>query len=136
MFTWNNLLRFSLYFQSIFYFIAGINHFLNPKFYLPLIPEYIPWHDFINIFSGIAEILLAIGILFKSIRKISSLLIMLMLIAFIPSHWYFIQIGSCVDDGLCVDPIIGCLRLLLVHPILILWAYSVYQLPINKKAPH
>jgi uncharacterized membrane protein len=116
--------------------VAGINHFLNPQFYLPLIPEYIPWHEFINIFSGIAEILLAIGILFKNTRKISSLLIMLMLIAFIPSHWYFIQIGSCIDGGLCVDPIIGWLRLLLIHPILILWAYSVYKLPINKKAPH
>ena len=136
MFPKNTVVKFNLLIQSGFYFVAGINHFLNPQFYLPLIPEYIPWHEFVNIFSGIAEILLAIGILIKSTRKISSLLIMLMLIAFIPSHWYFIQIGSCIDSGLCVDPIIGWLRLLLIHPILILWAYSVFKLPINKKAPH
>ena len=55
-------------------------------------------------------------------------LIIVLLIFFIPSHVYFIKIGSCVPNGLCVNPIIGWLRLVIVHPILILWAWYVGKL--------
>ena len=48
-----------------------------------------------------------------------------MLIAFIPSHIWFIEIGSCVEGGLCVDEWISWLRLLIIHPVLIYWAYWV-----------
>jgi hypothetical protein len=48
-----------------------------------------------------------------------------MLISFIPAHIYFIQIGSCVEGGMCVSEWIGWARLLIIHPLLIWWALSV-----------
>lgn len=117
--------KVSVYVLILFYLGGGINHFLNPAFYLPLIPEYLPFHNFINVISGVAEIVLALGIVFKPTRKIASYLIVLMLIAFIPAHIYFIQLGSCIAEGLCVAKWIGWLRLVIVHPILIYWALLV-----------
>lgn len=106
-----------------FYLFAGINHFISPEFYLPLIPPYLPNHDLINILAGIAEIILAVGMFFPATRRISAYGIIAMLIAFIPSHWYMIQLDSCITDDFCFDPIVGWVRLVVIHPILILWAW-------------
>lgn len=119
-----DLKKINLYLLFGFYFAAGLNHFINPEFYYPLIPDYLPFDRAINIASGLIEMALATGLLVPRTRKWASNLIMLMLIAFIPSHIYFIQIGSCVEGGLCVPAWIGWARLLIVHPILIAWAWS------------
>ncbi len=115
--------KLSLYLMAAFYAYAGANHFINPEFYGPLIPDYLPFPEFINSLSGILEIVAAMGLLFWKTRRWSVFLILAMLIAFIPSHIYFIQIGSCVPDGLCIPFWGAWIRLLVVHPILMLWAY-------------
>lgn len=114
------LLRYLL---SLFFVFAGVNHFVNPEFYLPLIPPYFPYPDAINLVSGIIEIGFGVGLLIRKVSKYAAWGIIALLVAFIPSHVYFIQIGSCVPDGLCVPELLGWLRLVLVHPILIGWAY-------------
>ncbi len=118
------LTRLSRWVLASSYLFAGVNHFLNPTFYLPLIPPYFPFPEEINVLSGVAEILLGIGVLVPFSRKWALRGIIILLIAFIPSHIYFIQIGSCVEGGLCTRPAVGWIRLVLVHPLLILWAYS------------
>jgi uncharacterized membrane protein len=120
--------KISLYVLAMFYIVAGINHFVNPGFYFSLIPEYFVYLELINYLSGIAEVVLGIGLLFNQTRRISSYLIVLLLLAFIPSHVYFIQIGSCVDGGLCIPEWGSWLRLVAVHPFLIWWAWSVRNL--------
>lgn len=112
----------SLYLQAGFYTLAGVNHFVNPGFYLPLIPDYLPFTDLINTLSGLVEIALGLGLIFITTRRIAALGIAAMLIAFIPSHVFFIQLGSCVDGGLCVPEWLGWARLIVIHPLLILWA--------------
>ena len=114
----------NIWVQSFFYLFAGIYHFLNPQFYYDLIPPYLPWPYWINILAGIAEIVLAIGLINRATRKKAANGIIILLIAFVPSHIYFIQVGSCIEDGLCVAPWIGWIRLLLIHPILIYWAWT------------
>jgi len=113
----------SLYAQSGFYILAGTNHFLNPSFYYGLIPDYLPYHSIINYFSGGVEVVLGALLLFGKTRTGAVYGIILMLIAFIPTHVYFIQLGSCIEDGLCTHPAIGWIRLVLVHPLLMLWAW-------------
>ena len=108
----------------IFYIVAGLNHFRDPDFYIPLIPDYFPFPTAINVISGIIEILLGIGLIFSRTRTISAYLIILMLISFIPSHVYFIQIGSCIEGGLCVPEWVGWVRLIIIHPLLIWWAWA------------
>jgi len=120
-----DLKKANLFLLSGFYVFAGANHFVNPEFYYELIPDYLPFPDVINLIAGVAEVLLGAGLLFKSTRKWSSYLLVAMLISFIPSHIYFLQIGSCIEGGLCVAEWISWVRLFVIHPLLIFWALSV-----------
>lgn len=108
-----------------FYAFAGINHFINPEFYYPLIPEYLGYPESLNISSGIFEILLAIGVALPKTRLLAVKGIILMLIAFLPSHIYFITEGGCMSESLCVPLWVTWVRLIVIHPLLILWAWSV-----------
>jgi len=111
------------YLLGFFFLVAGANQFLNPDFYFPLIPDYLPSPYIINIVSGIVEIVLGLCVLWERHSTSAAWGIVVLLIFFIPSHVYFIQIGSCVEDGLCVPKWVAWIRLLLIHPILIYWAY-------------
>ena len=119
----HNLKIIGLYLMAGFYLFGGINHFRTPEFYVPLIPVYLPEPDLLNILAGIAEIVLAIGLLIPSTRKWAAWGVIAMLLAFIPSHVYFIQLSSCIPDVLCAAEWMGWIRLLLIHPLLIAWAW-------------
>ncbi len=109
---------------SVFFIIAGVNHFIMPWFYEPLIPEVFLLIQEINYFSGFLEILFGAGLFFQKTRYASAIGIIALLICFIPAHIYFIQMGSCVSEGLCVHPSIAWIRLLLIHPLLIYGAWK------------
>jgi uncharacterized membrane protein len=68
--------------MPLFYIFAGINHFINPDFYLRLIPDWLPQHELSNDAGGGIEILLGIGWIPKRTRKISAWLIIAMLTVF------------------------------------------------------
>lgn len=116
-----------IYGLGYFYLAAGMNHFLNPDFYIPLIPPFFPKPDWITFISGLLEIVVGVGVFFTRYRKIAAWGIILLLICFLPSHIYFIQQGSCIGGGLCVPEWVGWVRLVLVHPLLILWPYWVQK---------
>lgn len=117
--------KLALYLMAGFYLFAGINHFINPDFYYGLIPEFVPFPVFTNYLVGVIEVVLGILLLFKKSRRFSAKGIVLLLVLLIPSHIYFIMIGSCVPDGLCIDEWISWSRLIVGQPLLILWAWSV-----------
>lgn len=118
----NKIKKIGLYVMAIFYLLAGLNHFINPEGYILLIPEYLPNHSLLNILAGIAEVGFATGLFFPKSRKLAAWGIILMLIAFIPAHIYFIQLDSCIENGLCLPPWTGWVRLIFIHPLLIAWA--------------
>lgn len=113
------------YLLGVFYVAAGVNHFISPEFYIPLIPPYFPYPEVINIVAGIAEIALGLMVFFHSTVRIACYGIIAMLVAFIPAHVYFVQIGSCIEGGLCTPQWLGWVRLVVIHPILILWAWWI-----------
>ena len=106
-------------------FVAGINHFFNPQFYFPLIPDYLPYPKTINLVSGILEVVFALLLISRNTRKFAGYGIIVLLILFIPSHVHFIKIGACVPGGLCTPLWVAWLRLLIIHPLLLLWAWSI-----------
>jgi uncharacterized membrane protein len=113
-----------LYLLIAFYLFAGFNHFINPRFYSPLIPPYLTqWTNSINMISGVAEIVLALCMIFPSTRMLASYGIIALLIAFIPAHIYMIQLGHFNLGKFQMTPTIGWIRLLMIHPVLIAWAY-------------
>jgi uncharacterized membrane protein len=44
---------------GVLFIAAGVNHFVSPRFYLRIMPPYIPWHSAMVYASGAAEILRA-----------------------------------------------------------------------------
>ena len=119
----NKLYKVSLHLMATLYMLAGLNHFLRPDNYLKIIPPYIPAHELMNILAGIAEIVLGLGLHFRVSRVWAAWGIIAMLIAFLPVHIYFVQVDSCIDESICLPPWTGWVRLLIIHPLLIGWAY-------------
>ena len=75
-----------LYVMGIICAILGILHFTNTGFYRPLMPKFMPAHDLLIYLSGVAEIILGIGVLFPQSRNLALWGIILMLIVFLIVH--------------------------------------------------
>lgn len=116
--------KISLYLQTVLYFLAGINHFLNTNFYIKLIPSYLPFPKNLVYISGIAEILLALFLLSTKFRIWAIWLIMAMLIAFLPIHIQMII--DAYNNKNEVLLWITIIRLPLQF-VLIYWIYSLRQ---------
>ncbi|MAU16886.1 MAG: hypothetical protein CMH46_15260 [Muricauda sp.] len=80
-----------LYSMAVMYMLAGIMHFIKPKMYIRIMPLYLPNHKLLVYLSGVAEILLGIGLCFESTRKLSILGIVLMLSIFLTVHFYMLS---------------------------------------------
>ena len=75
--------------MSVFYINVGIKHFIEPEWFLYIIPPYLSYIDLELVYiSGLFEIALGILLLFKKYRKIASYGIILLLIAVYPANIY------------------------------------------------
>ena len=108
----------------VFYIAAGINHFRNPGSYYTIIPNYLPYPVFINVFSGVAEIILGVLFLFSKTRTIAAYGIIALLIAFIPAHIVMIQNGFCLSNGYCLPVWATWVRLFPLQFLLMFWAWK------------
>lgn len=113
----------SLYVMAALYFVAGLNHFRSPASYESIIPNWMGDAGLLNIMAGVAEILLAVLLLVRSTRRWACYGIILMLIVFIPVHIHMIVEGLGIN-GRAVAPWILWVRLLVLQPLLIFWAWS------------
>jgi len=81
-------LPWHLYAMAFVYFIAGLNHFRNPKLYIKIIPAYFPNPKFLNSASGLAEIILGITLCIPEVSTYAAWGIIALLIAVFPTHIY------------------------------------------------
>lgn len=68
-----------------FMIYGGINHFLKPEMYYPFIPDFLP-QSFINLLSGVLEIVLGIGAFIPQTRSKATMGIFILMILFLPLH--------------------------------------------------
>lgn len=101
-----------------------------PDLYYRLIPGYLPCPAFINSAAGILEIILGAALLLAGDywRSWSALGIAILLVLFIPAHIWMIQQRGCAGE-FCTGPILAWARLLIIHPLLIAWAYYHHKNP-------
>jgi uncharacterized membrane protein len=78
--------RLLLYVMSAFYVFAGVNHFRDPGFYLPMMPPYLPWHAALVALSGVAEIGLGLALLVPAWRRFAAWGVMALLVAVFPAN--------------------------------------------------
>jgi len=120
--------QWPVYLMALLYLLAGLNHFRNPQSYYRIMPAYFEYPVLLNSLAGIAEIGLAILLLWNATRKWACCAIIAMLIAFIPVHIDMIQRGFCPEIAGTVQCAPGWIlwtRLLILQPFLIWWAWKI-----------
>lgn len=80
-----------LYLMAAMYIVAGLMHFVKPKMYMRIMPRYLPYHKELVFTSGIAEIVLGLGLCFSKTLKFSVYGIVLMLLVFLMVHFYMLS---------------------------------------------
>ncbi len=61
-----------LWLMGALYIAAGIYHFVDPAFYVKIMPPYLPWHLELVYLSGVAEILLGALVLIPATRSLAA----------------------------------------------------------------
>ena len=83
--------KMTIYFMSVGYIYVGIRHFIDPDFFLAIMPDYLPLHLEAVYLSGFFEILLGGMLLFKKYRKVAGWGLIALLIAVFPANIYLAQ---------------------------------------------
>ena len=74
--------------MSLLYITVGVKHFINPDFFVTIVPPIINWKEEAVLVSGFIEVLLGILLLFNQTRKLAAWGIILLLIAVLPANIY------------------------------------------------
>lgn len=71
---------------GILFIAVGVYHFVNPDFFIKIMPRYIPYHKAMVFWSGVAEILGGTGVLFSFSRTWAGWGLILLLFAVFPAN--------------------------------------------------
>ena len=106
---------------AAFFINVGIDHFVNPDFYLSIMPPAFPLHIEAVYISGVFEILGGIGVLIPKFRRFSGWGLVALLIAVYPANIYM-----AITPEAFPEISIGLLYFRLpLQFLFIYWAYSV-----------
>lgn len=75
-----------LYLMAVLYVLAGLFHFIKPKLYLQIMPEYLPAHLTLVYGSGLGEIIAGIALCVPQTHVAAVYGVIAMLICFLPVH--------------------------------------------------
>ena len=104
---------------GLLFIAAGANHFRDPKFYVAIMPPYLPWHHALVMVSGVAEILLGVGLLIPKTSVYSAWGLILLLIAVFPANIHM----AIHPDLFSQIPSVALWLRLPLQAVLIAWAY-------------
>jgi uncharacterized membrane protein len=76
--------------MAFFYANVGIDHFINPDYFMSIMPPYFPLKLEAIYISGFFEIILGVGLLTKY-RKYSAWGLIILLLAVFPANIYLIE---------------------------------------------
>jgi uncharacterized membrane protein len=101
---------------------AGVMHFVAPRFYLPMMPDYLPWHLELVYISGVFEVLFGLGLLHPRTRTPAGWGLIALLIAVFPANVWMATHAPL--PGLDVSPLAAWLRLPF-QALFMAWAWWV-----------
>ncbi|MCE9668229.1 DoxX family protein [Myxococcus stipitatus] len=78
-----DILRYVL---GLFMVAAGINHFVNPRLYVRMMPAWLPWHGPLVFWSGVAEVALGVGLLVPATRVWAAWGLIALFVAVFPAN--------------------------------------------------
>ncbi|MFL2698308.1 MAG: DoxX family protein [Gammaproteobacteria bacterium] len=123
---WKKLVLLGL---SAFFINVGIDHFINPEFYLSIMPPAFPLHKEAVYISGFFEILGGICVLIPKLRRIAGWGLVALLVAVYPANIYMAVTPEAFPD---ISVELLYFRLVLQF-LFFYWAYSVTGSTYNSK---
>ena len=78
--------RLALLALAVFFVVAGVLHFLNPDFYVAIMPPYLPAHLELVYLSGVFELVGGVAVLVAGVRVLAGWGLILLLIAVFPAN--------------------------------------------------
>ena len=115
------LRKLSLFGISVFFIYFGIDHFINPEFYLSIMPPMFPLHLEAVYLSGLFEILGGVGVLIARTRSIAGWGLLVLLIAVYPANIYMALTPEAFPD----IPLFVLYFRLALQFLFFYWAYSI-----------
>ncbi len=110
----------SAYIIGVAFILAGANHFINPEFYLRMMPPVLPAHELLNYVSGIVEIILGALLFIPKTKVVAAWGLIVLLIAVFPANIYMaMEAGKSID----ISPVVAYIRL----PFQFLFIWLVYR---------
>ena len=106
---------------AVFFIYFGIDHFINPDFYLSIMPPSFPLHEEAVYISGFFEIIGGLGVLIHRFRKIAGWGLFALLIAVYPANIYMAITPNAFPD----IPIYILYFRLALQFVFFYWAYTV-----------
>ena len=103
---------------AIFMIGAGTMHFMSPRFYMKIMPPYLPFHLELVYVSGFFEFTLGVLLLVPRFTRLAAWGIFALLIAVFPANIYLYQ----NQELLPASPMVHLLRLPL-QAVFLFWAY-------------
>ncbi len=112
-----------------FFVAAGVNHFVNPDFYRPMMPTYLPAPMMLIYVSGFFEVLGGAGVLVPRLRRIAGWGLVALLIAVFPAHVHMVQNPESFEE----IPYWGLVVRMPLQLLLIGWVWFATLVPRRQK---
>jgi uncharacterized membrane protein len=104
---------------GVLFVLAGINHFVNPDFYVKIMPPYLPWHQQLVAVSGVAEVILGVLLLIPKCTVPAAWALIALLMAVFPANLHMALNAELYPQ---FSPLVLWARLPL-QLVLIAWSY-------------
>ena len=83
-----NFKPLTIYVMSIMYVFIGIRHFLDPQYFLHIVPPQLPFKLFLVYLTGVIEVVGGAAILSPKSRKVGAYLLIFLLVSVFPANIY------------------------------------------------
>ena len=110
---------------GLFMIAAGIAHFVNPEFYLRIMPPWLPWPEELVLLSGICEVIAGVMVLVPGWRRAGGVFAIAVLLGVFPANLWMAVDATILPE---VPAWVRWVRLPL-QGVLIFWAWRVTQPP-------
>ncbi len=112
---------------GIAFILAGANHFINPPFYLKMMPPVLPAHLFLIYLSGIIEIVLGVLLLIPKFTKFAAWSLIALLIAVFPANIYMVMNPQLFNEFSMISLYVR----LPIQFVLIVWAFWLTKVEVK-----
>ena len=104
------LKKSTIYFMGAAYIYVGLRHFIDPNFFMAIMPDYLPYHLEAVYVSGVFEIILGSMLLYKKTRRLAGWGLIALLIAVFPANIYLAQ-NETAQQSLDIIQFVAIIRL-------------------------